>query len=81
MKTGEIKSALEIGAIRFVIKDRVDSTGENSRLELYWKYLEYNLSGAIFMENESAYPTFWSDQVDSFLHVELPPFLAPNPLL
>ncbi len=33
------------------------------------------------MENESAYPTFWSDQVDSFLHVEFPPFLAPNPLL
>ena len=33
------------------------------------------------MENESAYPTFWSDQVDSFLHVEFPAFLALNTLL
>lgn len=81
MKTGEIKSALEIGAIRFVIKDRVDSTGENSRLESYWEYLEYDLRGSILRENESVAPICWSDQVDSFLHVEFPPFLAPNTLL
>ena len=81
MKTGEIESAPEIGAIRFVIKDRVDSTDENPRLKSYWEYLEYDIRGSVLRENESVDPIFWSDQVDSFLHVEFQPFLAPNPLL